>query len=66
MKRQINMCTFMPMIYIEIKLGIDINNDGLLIMWEHNKKENNHWYYVAMVAQDVEYKWVESNSITSQ
>jgi hypothetical protein len=43
MKRQISMCLFMFMIFIliEIKFDIDINNDGLLIIvWEHNKKEN--------------------------
>jgi hypothetical protein len=46
MKKQINMCFFMFMIFIliEIKFDIDINNDELLIiMWEHNKKENYHW-----------------------
>jgi hypothetical protein len=45
MKRQINMCLFMSMIFIliEIKFDIDINNDELLvIMWEHNKKEICH------------------------
>jgi hypothetical protein len=45
MKRQINMCLFMSMIFIliEIKFDIDINNDELLIViWEHNKKENYH------------------------
>jgi hypothetical protein len=45
MKRQINMCLFMSMIFIliEIKFDIDINNDELLIIiWEHNKKENHH------------------------
>jgi hypothetical protein len=66
MKRQINMCHFMSMIYIliEIKLDIDVNNDGLLIIiWEHNKKENCDWYCITQV---VEYKWVESNSIMSQ
>jgi hypothetical protein len=43
MERQINMCLFMSMIFIliEIKFDIDINNDELLIIiWEHNKKEN--------------------------
>jgi hypothetical protein len=56
----------MSMIYIliEIKLDIDVNNDGLLIIiWEHNKKETCHWYCITQV---VEYKWVESNSIMSQ
>jgi hypothetical protein len=46
MKRQINMCFFMFMIFvlIEIKFDIDINNDELLIIiWEHNKKENRQW-----------------------
>ncbi len=66
MKRQINIYHFMSMIYIliEIKLDIDVNNDGLLIIiWEHNNKENCHWYCITQV---VEYKWVESNSIMSQ
>jgi len=43
-KKQVNMCPFMPMIFIliEIKFNIDINNDELLIIiWEHNKKENH-------------------------
>ncbi len=45
MKRQISMCIFMSMIFIsiEIKFDIEINNDELLIIWEHNKKENCHW-----------------------
>jgi hypothetical protein len=46
MKRQINMCLFMFMIFILIKnkFYIDINNDELLIIvWEHNKKEKYHW-----------------------
>jgi hypothetical protein len=37
---------FMSMIFtlIEIKFDIDINNDELLIIiWEHNKKEICHW-----------------------
>jgi hypothetical protein len=45
MKRQINMCIFMFMIFILIiiKFDIDINNDELLIIiCEHNKKENHH------------------------
>ncbi len=49
MKRQINMCVFMSMIFIliKIKFDIDINNDELLIIvWEHNKKENCHWLCV--------------------
>jgi len=44
-KRQINMCLFMSMIFIliEVKFDIDINNDELLIViWKHNKKENCH------------------------
>jgi hypothetical protein len=56
----------MSMIYIliEIKLDIDVNNDGLfIIIWEHNMKENCDWYCITQV---VEYKWVESNSIMSQ
>jgi hypothetical protein len=46
MKRQINMCLFMSMIFIllKIKFDIDINNDELLIIiWEHNKKKNRCW-----------------------
>jgi len=46
MKRQINMCVFMSMIFIliEIKFDIDTNNDKLLIIiWKHNKKENHHY-----------------------
>jgi hypothetical protein len=42
MKRQVNMCLFMFMIFIliEIKFDIDISNDELLItIWEHNKKK---------------------------
>jgi hypothetical protein len=32
----------MSMIFIEIKFDIDINNDELLIIiWEHNKKEKS-------------------------
>jgi hypothetical protein len=45
MKRQINMCLFMSVIFIliEIKFDVDIYNDELLIIiWEHNKKENRH------------------------
>jgi hypothetical protein len=45
MKKKINMCFFMFMIFvlIEIKFDIGINNDELLIfIWEHNKKENCH------------------------
>jgi hypothetical protein len=45
MKRQINMCFLKSMIFIliEIKFDIDINNDELLIIiWEHNKKEIYH------------------------
>ncbi len=41
-KRQINMCIFMSMMFtlIEITFDIDINSDELLIIiWEHNKKE---------------------------
>jgi hypothetical protein len=40
------MCLFMSIIFILIKIefDIDINNDELLInVWEHNKKENCHW-----------------------
>jgi len=43
-EKQVNMCLFMSMIFIliEIKFNIDINNDELLIIiWEHNKKENH-------------------------
>jgi hypothetical protein len=39
------MCFFMCMIFIliEIKFNIDVNNDEfLIIIWEHNKKENRH------------------------
>jgi hypothetical protein len=46
MKRQINTCLFMSMIFILIKskFDIDINDDELLIsIWKHNKKENHHW-----------------------
>ncbi len=46
MKRQINTCLVMSMIFIliEIKFHIDINNDELLIIIrEHYKKENHHW-----------------------
>jgi hypothetical protein len=46
MKSQINMCIFMFMIFIviEIKFKIEINNDELLIIiGEHNKKENCQW-----------------------
>jgi hypothetical protein len=46
MKSQINMCIFMFMIFIliEIKFDIDIHNDELLIIiWEHIKKENCEW-----------------------
>jgi len=45
MKRQINMCIFMSMIFIliEITSDIDTNNDELLIIWEHNKKETRPW-----------------------
>jgi hypothetical protein len=42
MKRQINMCLFMSMIFIliEIKFDIDINNDELLItIWEINRRK---------------------------
>jgi hypothetical protein len=45
MRKQINMCIFMFMIFIlmEIKFDIHINNDKLLILiWEHNKKEICH------------------------
>jgi len=45
MKKQINMHIFMFMIFIlmKIKFDIHINNDELLIIiWEHNKKENCH------------------------
>jgi len=44
-KRQINMCLFMSIIFIlvEIKFDIDKNNDELsIIIWEYNKKENHH------------------------
>ncbi len=45
-KKQINMCPFMSMtfILIKIKMDIEINNDEFLIItWsEHNKKENHH------------------------
>jgi len=35
---------FMIFILIEIKFDIDINNDELIIIiWEHNKKEKFHW-----------------------
>jgi hypothetical protein len=46
MKRQINMCIFMCMVFmlITIKFDIHINNDELLIMiCEQNKKENRYW-----------------------
>ncbi len=46
MKRQINMYFFMFMIFIliRIKFNIDIYNDELLIIiWKHNKKENRPW-----------------------
>jgi hypothetical protein len=34
---------------IQIKFDIDINNDELLIIvWEHNTRENFHWWCVAM------------------
>jgi hypothetical protein len=45
-KKQINMCLFMSMtlILIKIKFDIEIHNDEFLIItWsEHNKKENHH------------------------
>jgi hypothetical protein len=35
---------FIIFILIEIKFDIDMNNDELLIIiWEHNKKEKCHW-----------------------
>jgi hypothetical protein len=40
MKRQINICLFMSMIFIliQIEFDIDINNDELLnTIWEHKK-----------------------------
>jgi hypothetical protein len=40
------MCIFMSMMFIliEITFDIDINNDELLIIiWEHNKKETHPW-----------------------
>ncbi len=43
---QINMCLFMFIIFIliKIKFDIDINNDELLIIiWDHNKKKNQHY-----------------------
>jgi hypothetical protein len=51
MKSQINMCIFMFVIFIliEIKFDIHINNDELLIIiWEHNKKENCQWKCITM------------------
>jgi hypothetical protein len=43
MKKQINMCIFMSMIFMKIKFDIHINNDELfIIIWEHYKKENCH------------------------
>jgi predicted transglutaminase-like protease len=41
MKRQINMCLFMFMllILIGIKFDVDINNDELIIILEHNNKK---------------------------
>jgi hypothetical protein len=50
MKKQINMCIFMSMIFLlmEIKFDIHINKDELLIIiWEHNKKENCDLYCIA-------------------
>ncbi len=46
MKRQINMyfSMFMIFILIRIKFKFEINNDELLIIvWKHNKKENDPW-----------------------
>jgi hypothetical protein len=45
MQMQINMCLFVSMIFIliKIKFNIDKNNDELLIIiWEHNKVKNYH------------------------
>jgi hypothetical protein len=50
-KRKNNMCLFMSMtfILIKIKFDIEINNEEFLIItWSaHNKKENHHWQCVA-------------------
>jgi hypothetical protein len=43
MKKQINMCVFMSMkcVLIKIKIDIDINNDELLkTIWKHKIKIN--------------------------
>jgi hypothetical protein len=43
MKKQISMCIFMSMLFIliKMKIDIDINNDELLtIIWEHCKTES--------------------------
>jgi hypothetical protein len=45
MKKKINMCLFISkkFILIKIKFDIDQNNDEILIIiWEHSKKENCH------------------------
>jgi hypothetical protein len=40
MKTKINMCFFMSMIFILIKIDIDINNDELFeTTWEHKREK---------------------------
>ncbi len=54
MKKQINMCLFMSMIFISIwiKFNIDINNRELLEnIWEHKKKEKEEFMVTSSVQQ---------------
>jgi hypothetical protein len=59
MKREINMCFFMSIIFIliQIKFDIDINNDELKeTIWEHKKREKQNWLSL-IVHRNVELKF---------
>jgi len=46
MKRQINMCFFMSMIFILVKTKFDMNmnnNEPLKTIWKHKKKKKSWW-----------------------
>jgi hypothetical protein len=48
MQKQINMWSFMSMMCMLINIKFNIYNDELLILiWKHNKKENCPWYCLA-------------------
>ncbi len=57
----------MIFVLIEIKFKIYINNDELLIIiWQHNKKENRHWYFDLIILKILQPKATKKNQVPTQ